>query len=243
MPGLNNFQEDTYEDRFQSSFKGFLDRFITETVPKNKNIIFALILFIIGGIYWSSTNGASNDAKIQTQRDELGKALILGDQGKLKEQAAAFDIFLAKSGNNEIIQAKASLYRANLHYSEAEYDQALDMYSQVLILSGNQPILSSAAELGAASTQIQLKKYEVAKTALKAFIVKYSQRSEDPAIRLRANAKDDIIPTVPSAMWKLALVQKELGDITAAKELCAKIINVYGDSNESKQAARLVETL
>ena len=243
MSGLNNFQEEQYQDRFQQSVLGGMDRFVSEVVPNNKNTIFVVVLLIIGGLWFWSTQGEQAETARQSQREELGKAMAYGAQGKVQEQVSALDAFLAKTTIDPIIQAKAALYRANIHYNKGENTKAIERFQQVNQLVTDEVLLNAAADHGIASAMIQKKQYAEAKTALEAFIAKYGKRALDPAKRYLKGAKDDFVPTLSSAYYKLALVEIELGSKDAAKSHLQNLVSAYPETNEAKSASKILESL
>lgn len=138
---------------------------------------------------------------------------------------------------------KALLLRADIHYKQGEYQQALDVYTKAQQTGVNHPIMSAAADNGVSTSLIQLKKYPEAKAALESYVSKYAKRPTDKSARLASNAPEDAIPFVPAALFKLALVNVELKDTASAKEQCDRILKVYPESNEARFALQLRETL
>lgn len=243
MSSLNNFQEDHYQDRFQSGVLGFFDKMISETIPNNINTVLGVLAVLAGGVWFAMNASTSAEATAQIEHEELGKVVAFGQQGKVAEQAAAIDALVAKTDIQPTTKAKALLIRADIHFKAQEYDQALNAYNMALASGVEHALIKSAALQGVASTQMQLKQYAEAKASLEQYIGTYSLRSEDPAIRHSKQGKEDLIPFVPSALFKLALVQVELKDTAAAKLSCEKLLKVYPESNEARFATQLLETL
>lgn len=243
MSSLNNFQEDHYQDRFQSGVLGFFDKMISETIPNNINAVLGVLAVLAGGVWFAMNASTSADATAQIEHEELGKVVAFGQQGKVAEQAAAIDALVAKADIQPTTKAKALLIRADIHFKAQEYDQALNAYNMALTSGVEHALIKSAALQGVASTQMQLKQYAEAKASLEQYIGTYSLRSEDPAIRHSEQGKEDLIPFVPAALFKLALVQVELKDTAAAKLSCEKLLKVYPESNEARFATQLLETL
>lgn len=242
MSGFNNFQEDHYQDRFQAGVLGFFDRMISGVNSKNKNSIIIGLVAVVAVVYFAVSQ-ASASGTSSAEHEALGKAIALGQQGKVKEQAAELDLITANTSFQATTQMKALLLRADIHYKQGEYSQALDVYTKAQKVGVNHPIMSAAADNGVSTSLIQLKKYPEAKAALESYVAKYAKRPTDKSARLANNSAEDAIPFVPAALFKLALVNVELKDTAAAKEQCERILKVYPESNEARFALQLRETL
>lgn len=243
MSSLNNFQEDHYQDRFQSGVLGFFDKIVSETIPKNKNLFIVSLIAIIGGCFYFLNSKSAASHAVMIEQEQLGKIIVLAQQGKVAEQELALDELIGSKSLSVQTQVKANLMRADLYFQAMAYDQALSSYQKVQSMGMQNPIVMSAADQGVASAFMQQKKYPEAKTALEQFVIKYSLRSDDPAERHSSNSQEDLVPFVPAALFKLALVNVELKDKASAKLAVEKILKVYPESNEARLAKQLIETL
>ena len=88
------------------------------------------------------------------------------------------------------------------------------------------------------------KDYATAAKLLEQFVSEFGERSGDLEDRYQKKEAADAVPTVPDALWKLALVYQQLGSNDKAKATAEKLLKVYGDNPVySDRAKKFLATL
>ena len=177
------------------------------------------------------------------QVEELGKALDYMYVGKGDSALIALDASLQNGSFKGLTLAKASLLAGNLHLQNKNLDGAEALYKSAVSSAGGVEIISSAAEHGIAVVAMERQNYPEAISLLNAFVSKYGKRTGDLAKRHAKTEPVDAVPTVPDAMWKLALCYLETGDKERAKQIAQRLLKIYGDSSKAANAQKLLATL
>jgi TolA-binding protein len=139
--------------------------------------------------------------------------------------------------------AKAALLAGNLHLQNNNLDSAELLYKITVSNAGKVELISSAAEHGLAVAAMERENYPEAISLLNAFINKYGKRTGDLTKRHTKTEPVDAVPTVPDAMWKLALCYMETGDTEKAKQIAQRLLKIYGDSPKAANALKLLAIL
>jgi TolA-binding protein len=117
------------------------------------------------------------------------------------------------------------------------------LYKLAISNANGVEIISSAAEHGLAVVAMERQSYPEAISLLNAFVSKYGKRTGDLAKRYAKTEPVDAVPTVPDALWKLALCHFEMGDDEKTKQTAEKILKIYGDSPKAADASKLLAIL
>src|SRR5690606_29178267 len=96
---------------------------------------------------------------------------------------------------------------------------------------------------GLASSHIQKKDYARAAEYLESFVSRFGRKTGNPAENLVGKEVVDLAPSVPNALWKLALSYRELKNADKAKSAAEKLVKVYPESREAYEAKRLLAQL
>ncbi len=88
---------------------------------------------------------------------------------------------------------------------------------------------------------VQEKKYEEAAVALETFVKAYSKRTAD--YKVWEKGTEDLVVSIPDALFQLALVYKELGKKEQAIEVSERLYKRYPDSRKVNDAKKLIVSL
>lgn len=218
---------------------GLLDWFLVDFWPRfGKQTLYALLAIAIAIV---ATVWFKNDRVNQQAREnkELGQAYIYLSEDKL-DSAESFLTGFLKASHSRLVQDKANLMLGQVQYSKGRYDDAIKAFSQVDLENSDQPLISSGALHGLASSQIQKKEYAKAAENLEKFVARFGRKTANPAERVAGKEVVDLSPVVPNALWKLTLSYRELKDNAKAKATAAKLIAIYPESREAYEAKRFL---
>ena len=126
--------------------------------------------------------------------------------------------------------AKAALLAGNIKYKKGDFDGAAVLFQKSLDNAADVDLITAAAMHGRASVAIEKQDYASAVGLLEKFIAKYGERTGNLSDRYRKAEPVDAVPSVPDALWKLALVYQQMGANDKAKATAEKLLKVYGDS-------------
>lgn len=213
----------------------FLDDFWPRFGKLTTYAILAIAAVIAVSVWWNSDRIRSQEK----ENKELGQAYVYFSEDKYDSAEAFLTGFLKKS-HSRLVQDKANLMLGQIHYSKAKYEDAIKAFSQVDLGNTSQPLVSSGALHGLASSYIQNKNYPLAAETLERFVSQYGKKTGRPEEKVAGNEKVDLSPSVPNALWKLALVYRELKNPEKSKAAAKKLIATYPDSRESFDANRLL---
>jgi outer membrane protein assembly factor BamD (BamD/ComL family) len=203
-----------------------------------KQTIFGLfgIAAVIAVSVWFNSDRVRSQEK---ENKELGQAYVYYSEDKNDSAEAFLNEFLKKS-HSRLVEDKANLMLGQIAYSKGKYDDAIKAFSKVDLGNTNQPLVSSGALHGLASSYIQNKNYPLAAESLEKFITQFGKKTGRPEEKVAGNEKVDLSPSVPNALWKLALVYRELKNPEKSKATAKKLVATYPDSRESFDANRLL---
>ncbi|MCL2260473.1 MAG: tetratricopeptide repeat protein [Fibromonadales bacterium] len=212
--------------------------------PKHgTKVVIALCIVAIGIFAFAQNLKASSDKEI-AMAEELGKGLSYMYAGKTDSALAVFEGAINGGTLKGLSLAKAALLSGNIHLQSLSLDNAEALYKQAISNASGVEIISSAAEHGLAVVAMERQNYSEAIALLNAFVNKYGKRTGDLAKRYAKTEPVDKVPTVPSALWKLALCYLETGDKDKAAQTAEKILKIYGDSQKiADDASKLLATL
>ena len=213
----------------------FLDDFWPRFGKQTSYVLLALAILIAGGVWWNNDRVESQ----ATENKELGKAYIYFGEDKYDSAETFLNAFL-KGGHSRLVQDKARLLLGQSQFAKGKYDDAIKSFSQVDLSNTSQPLIASGALHGLASCYIQNKNYALAAETLEKLVSQFGKRTGDPEEKVAGHEKVDLAPSVPNALWKLALCYRELKNPAKEKAAAEKLVKVYPDSRESFDAQRLL---
>lgn len=218
---------------------GLVDWFLGDFWPrfgKQTSYVLLAIAVIIAGAAWWNGDRVQSQAK---ENKELGKAYIYFSEDKYDSAQVFLDTF-TKGSHSRLVQDKANLMLGQIHYSKGKYAEAIKAFSLVDESNTDQALLASGALHGLASCYIQNKNYALAAETLEKLVSRFGKRTGAPEEKVAGNGKSDLAPSVPNALWKLALCYRELKDTEKEKAAAGKIVKIYPESRESFDATRLL---
>lgn len=216
-----------------------VDWFLVDFWPRfGKQTVYALlaIAVVVSAIVWFKSDRVNQQVR---ENKELGPAFIYLSEDKL-DSAETFLSGFVKASHSRLVQDKANLMLGQVFYSKGRYDDAIKTFGLVDLENADQPLLSSGALHGMASSQIQKKEYAQAAENLEKFVARFGRKTANPAERVSGKEVVDLSPVVPNAMWKLALCYRELKDISKAKAIANKLMAIYPESREAYEAKRFL---
>jgi tetratricopeptide (TPR) repeat protein len=204
--------------------------------------IIALVL-VAAAVFAITQRISKASAGEAAMAEELGKGLDYIYVGKGDSALMALESSMQNGNLKGLPLAKAALLAGNIHLQNGNLDNAESLYRQTISNASGVEIIFSAAEHGLAVVAMERKNYPEAISLLNGFANKYGKRTGDLAKRYAKTEPVDKIPTVPDALWKLALCYLETGDAENAKQTAQKILKIYGDSPKAADAAKLLVTM
>ncbi len=206
----------------ENSFKDFATRHGMQIVA-----VFVLVVVAIALIAHFVNSRTDTDS---TQAELMGKGLSALYQGKQDVALSEFQGLLQSNKLNGLALAKVALLTGNIKFQQGDLDGAAALYQKSLDNAGSAPLIKAGAMHGSAAVAIEKKDYAAAAKILEQFVSEFGERSGDLEDRYQKAEAADAVPTVPDALWKLALVYQQLGSNDKAKAAAQKILKVYGDN-------------
>jgi TolA-binding protein len=213
----------------------FLDDFWPRFGKQTSYALLAIAVLIAGGVWW---NGDRQQSQAKENK-ELGKAYVFFSEDKYDSAQTFLDGFL-KASHAKLVQDKARLMLGQILYAKGKYDDAIKAFSQIDLSSTDQALVSSGALHGLASCYMQNKNYPLAAETLEKLVSQFGKKTGNPEEKVAGHEKVDLAPSVPNALWKLALCYRELKNPEKEKAAAQKIVKIYPESRESFDAARLL---
>jgi len=221
---------------------GLLEWFLIDFWPRfGKQTLYGLIILAVGvsAVFWYKGDRVNQMAQ---ENKQLGPAYILLSEDK-NDSAAAFLTDFVKTSHSRLVQDKAYLMLGQIAFGKGNFDQAIDAFGKVDLENTDQPLIASGALHGLASSHIQKKDYARAAEYLESFVSRFGRKTGNPAENLVGKEVVDLAPSVPNALWKLALSYRELKNADKAKSAAEKLVKVYPESREAYEAKRLLAQL
>ena len=218
---------------------GLVEWFLDDFWPRfGKQTSFGLgvIAVLVAAGVWFNNDRIQSLAQ---ENKELGKAYVYYSEDKY-DSAEAFLTSFVKVSHSRLVQDKANLMLGQLHFNKGKFDDAIKAFSLVDLGNTQQPLVSSGALHGLAASYIQNKNYPLAIESLEKFVSQYGKRTGSPEEKVAGKERTDLSPSVPNALWKLALCYRELKNTEKEKATAKKLVAVYPDSRESFDAIRLL---
>jgi TolA-binding protein len=202
-------------------------------------IAVAVVVIAVGGYFaWSQYREKAETAA----NKKLGEAYVMLRAENLPGAEASLVSFLA-SNPSGIAADKANLYLGKVYYSQQRYDEALAAYAKVGKGKKSTALIYSGALHGRAAALMQKKDYAGAVTVLEELVDAYGERTGEPEENLEGEEVVDASPSVPNALFKLALCYRELGQNDKAKATAEKLARAYPATREGQDAAKLLAVL
>jgi tetratricopeptide (TPR) repeat protein len=221
---------------------GLLEWFLDVYWPKfGKQTLYGLILIAVAvsAVLWYKGDRVNQLAQ---ENKQLGPAYIFLGEDKA-DSAEAFLTAFVKNSHSRLVQDKAYLMLGQIAYGKGKFDEAIAAFSKVDLANTDLPLIASGALHGLASSHIQKKDYAKAVENLEALVSRFGRKTGNPSENLVGKEVVDLAPTVPNALWKLALSYRELKNPEKSKAAAAKLAKVYPDSREAYDAKRLMAQL
>ena len=222
-------------DKESGLVEWFFDDFWPRFGKQTSYVLLGIAVVIAAGVWW-------NNDRVQSQakeNKELGKAYIAFSEDKYDEAQSFLNSFL-KGSHSRLVQDKARLMLGQIDYVQTKYDEGIKVFSQIDMSNTNQPLISSGALHGLASCYIQNKNYALAAETLEKLVSQFGKRTGNPEEKVAGHEKADLAPSVPNALWKLALCYRELKNTEKEKAAAQRLVKTYPESRESFDATRLL---
>lgn len=200
--------------------------------------VVVLALFISGLFYWKRS---ARTEKIQENK-ELGPAFVFFGAGAYDSTVQFIDRFLASSPGG-LSSAKALLLKGKSLYMLRRYQEAIAAFDRISVSGDAYSLVQSGADLGHAAALMQLGRYLEAAGRLEAFVARYMHKRPDASPSERLKAEPDGSPSLPGALWKLALCYRQLGEPAQSKSVCERLLRAYAGTDEAALARRLMAVL
>jgi TolA-binding protein len=218
---------------------GLLEWFLDDYWPRfGKQTLYILvgIAVVVAGLVWYNNDRLEQQAK---ENKELGQAYVYYGEDKL-DSAETFLGAFVKVNHSRLVQDKANLMLGQIAYAKGKYDDAIKAFGQVDMANTSQPLIASGAQHGLAACYIQKKDYAQAADNLEKFVSRFGRRTGRPEEKVAGKEVADLSPSVPNALWKLALCYRELKNGDKEKAAAQKLVTVYPESREAFDATRLL---
>jgi tetratricopeptide (TPR) repeat protein len=220
----------------------FSDWVSEDFLPRHgKSLTWVLGVAVLGVAGYFIVSKQKLAGEIEANRG-LGKGMVAFATDEMGPAADAFQAFLESGAAKGSAGIKAQLLLGKSLYRQGKWDEAYQAYEKVGQPS-DMPLLGSAALHGMAACRMQTKAYDQAIPLLEKLVSQYMRRSGKPSDDLAGEEVVDLSPAIPNALWKLALCQKELGQIDAARNNAEKLQSAYPASRESMDAAKFLALL
>jgi TolA-binding protein len=235
---MNLFKQDQTaktSDKESGLVEWFMDDFWPRFGKQTSYVLLGIAVIIAISVWYNNDRLKSQ----ANENKELGKAYIYMSEDKL-DSAEAFLSGFVKTSHSRLVQDKANLMLGQILYGKGKYDDAIKAFSQVDADNTKQPLIASGALHGLAGAYIQNKNYPSAADALEKLVSRFGKRTGKPEEKVAGHEKVDLAPSVPNALWKLALVYREQKQTDKMKAAAKKLVDIYPDSRESFDAVRLL---
>jgi len=223
-----------------NSAESLLEHLKQDFFPRHGTKIIIAVAIIAAVIFAIAQNFKAAGEKEAAMAEELGKGLDYIYTNKGDSALMALESSIQGAALSGLPLAKAALLAGNLYLQNNNLDSAEILYRTAVANASGVEIISAAAEHGLAVVAMERQNYPEAISLLNAFVNKYGKRSGDLAKRYAKTEPADIVPTVPDALWKLALCHFETGDSEKAKQTAERILKIYGDSQKAADASKLL---
>lgn len=194
----------------------------------SKIIIALLAVLVLVAVVVKINQSNKNDQKQQAEL--LGQSFNFIYEGNDDKALAELERLIQNKEVTGLSYAKAALLAGNIKYKKGDFDGAAVLFQKSLDNAANVDLITAAAMHGRASVAIEKQDYASAVGLLEKFVAKYGERTGDLSDRYRKAEPVDAVPSVPDALWKLALVYQQMGANDKAKATAEKLLKVYGDS-------------
>ena len=186
----------------------------------------------------------SNKGTRKQQTELLGQGLNFIYDGDDEKALVEFERLIQNQEVSGLAFAKAALLAGNIKYKKGDFDGAAVLFQKSLDNAADVDLIAAAAMHGRASVAIEKGDFASAVGLLEKFVAKYGERTGDLSDRYRKAEPVDAVPSVPDALWKLALVYQQMGANDKAKATAEKLLKVYGDSQiYSDKAKKFIASL
>jgi TolA-binding protein len=207
----------------------------------SRQIVIALIVIVAAAAGWFGWKHLRAQAE-EADNKRLGTVYILLHDQNLPAAEQALVAFLAENPSG-LARDKANLLLGKAYYGQQRYDEALAAYGKVGKGGKSTALLHAGALHGTAAAHMQKAEYAQAVEALDQLVAAYGGRTGDPEENLAGSEAVDFAPSVPNALWKLALCHRELGQAEQAKAAAERLIKAYPGSREARDAEKLLTVL
>jgi outer membrane protein assembly factor BamD (BamD/ComL family) len=194
----------------------------------SKIIIALLAVLVLVAVVVKINQSNKNDQKQQAEL--LGQSFNFIYEGNDDKALAELERLIQNKEVTGLSYAKAALLAGNIKYKKGDFDGAAVLFQKSLDNAADVDLITAAAMHGRASVAIEKQDYASAVGLLEKFIAKYGERTGNLSDRYRKAEPVDAVPSVPDALWKLALVYQQMGANDKAKATAEKLLKVYGDS-------------
>jgi TolA-binding protein len=201
-------------------------------------VVAAIVLVAAVWFGWSAIRARNAEADNKL----LGSVYVLLREENYPAAEQALLSFLSE-GRSGIAQDKANLFLGKILYLQERYDEAQAAYEKVGKGGKDVSLLYGGALHGRAAVHMQKSEYDKAVAVLEELVETYGARKGNPEENLSGSEVVDFTPNIANALWKLALCQRELGQIDGAKASAERLVKAYPGTREAGDAEKLLTTL
>jgi TolA-binding protein len=201
-------------------------------------IAIVLVAAVVAWFVWKSVSASAAEA----DNKKLGAIYVLLREENLPAAEDALTTFLASKPSG-LAADKANLYLGKTYFLQQRYDEAIAAYGAVRARGKDVALIHAGALHGLAASHMQKAEYSQAVEALNKLIGTYGARTGAPQEALEGREVADFAPSVPNALWKLALSQRELGQNGEAKAAAERLVRTYPETREARDAEKLLTLL
>lgn len=207
----------------------------------SRGILAAAAVVVVAAAAWFGWS-TMQEKKAEADNRRLGEAYVLLRQDNLPAAEQALVAFLATNPSG-LARNKANLFLGKVRYTREDYDGAIAAYAAVEKGGRNVALLHAGALHGLAASHMQKAEYAPAAAALEELVKLYGVRTGAPRENLAGEEVADLAPSVPNALWKLALCRAELGNKAEARAAAERLVRTYPESREARDAEKLLAIL
>jgi TolA-binding protein len=218
----------------------FEDWFKNTFVPKYSKPFGVVVVAAILGAGYFAWNAEQNRLRSSSDSEALGVAMNHLYKGDKVQLGLELDKITANSKIVPQVQNKAALLNGNLELEKGEYDAAISSFKKAT--SASETLIKQGAEHGLAVSYMQKKDYAKASALLETFVKDYGLLKVQ-AVELHKKGEADLSSQVPDALWKLALISKELKDNAKAKVYAERLSLAYANTRFGPLADKLLKAL
>jgi TolA-binding protein len=207
----------------------------------SRQIVGAVIVIVVALLAWFVWKSVSASQEAASNK-KLGAIYVLLREDNLPAAEQALNEFLGDRPAG-LAADKANLFLGKVYFLQQRYDESMAAYGAVKKRGKAVSLLHSGALHGRAASAMQKGDYATAVESLTELVKTYGARTGAPQENLAGEEVADFAPNIANALWKLALCQRELGQLEEAKATSTRLVRTYPASREARDAEKLLTVL